>query len=195
MKSLHVFAVAAASALALGACTIPEQAPTTDSSPGSATDSSPVYTVTSVKLNADGTSEVQYSQVTEAQQLAEHAARAAAKTARADGLGTATDAIAQNASCPYGTSMWNFDNSNYTGNEICFGGAGTVALSSYCRQYHYVNGIVLCYTTWNAAVRSYEVGSEYGNFTVSDNHENFTAYEVSTAGYLAQESNSLTLSD
>lgn len=156
--SLISFALA--STLALG-CSAAGPDGTPISGEGDAT-----ITRTIVRLNADGTETVHQVQITEAQQRADVAAREAATTPGAttphagEKVGTTSEAITTDDGCG-GASMWLFDGTNLTGNEICFIGAGTANLKSYIRQVFYAPRLP---THWNLAVRSYYAGNEAGDF-------------------------------
>jgi hypothetical protein len=84
-----------------------------------------VFTQTAVWLDADGTSRVETRPIT----LAEERAIAARIGATP---GTAQPLIQQDLGC--GSSFWLYDGPNYSGNRICFNGAGTASLALYPRQ-------------------------------------------------------------
>ncbi|MCC6555075.1 MAG: hypothetical protein IT372_19070 [Polyangiaceae bacterium] len=120
-------------------------------------DADEVYTRTIVHLAEDGTERVVQVQITRAEQLREPAELAAIASGEREGLGTAAQAISQDFSC-LDTSIQMYDQTNFTGNEICFSGSGATYLYNYCRTGD-------CMLRWNQAVRSYKSGTASGLFS------------------------------
>jgi hypothetical protein len=142
--------------------------PQTD--PGSDSDPNQVFRSTHVHVNADGTTVVEETTITLAQELAENAAREAARdpspqtSTSSNGVGSTSQAISRDGGCSL-NSLWLYDQFNSTGNRICFTGTGSASLNAYTRkctpgsQYSYPT----CYT-WSGGVMSFWPGSENGGF-------------------------------
>jgi hypothetical protein len=133
------------------AAAIDDPAPVSDQAVALADDT--VVDVTAVTLAPDGTAQVRTGKTTVAAQ------RAAAAQARAPG--SATPLIAQDPLCASASfSLW--DRTDFTGNQICFAGAGTVSLADYDRrlcstQLHF------CYQVpWTLSSGSFAAGQSPG---------------------------------
>lgn len=74
-------------------------------------------------------------------------------------VGKISQAITHDGSCA-GSSLWLQDDFNQAGNRICFYGAGTANLGTYCHLWY----MGTCWSTWAAKVKSYWSGSDAGRF-------------------------------
>ncbi len=117
-----------------------------------------IFTRTIVTLHDDGTETVEQRAVTLDAQLGDQDLRELRLVGEYEGLGTAADAISRDTGCA-GSAIWIFDQANLTGNEICFVGAGTVNLASYCLD-------SACSDQWDKNVRSYWAGVDSGLFSI-----------------------------
>jgi hypothetical protein len=116
--------------------------------PSAPPDGDAVYTRTIVRTAADGSSTVTTEPITAAQELAEHEADIRALAA---GL---TLEIVSTDSCtdPYATKF--FDQTNYTGNELCVLGSGPQYLDYFCR----IRFRGVCFGSWDESTRSIWTG-------------------------------------
>jgi len=67
----------------------------------------------------------------------------------------------QDGACA-GTSLWLFDRTDYSGNEICFTGCGVADLTNYVRTYRGVDGRLHVLGTWRITSGSYWPGDRPG---------------------------------
>lgn len=163
-------AVVLASSMSLFACGGVQDEPSAQTA--SAGDD--LITQTVVHTNPDGTQSVTTYRLTRAQQAAEVAARMARDTAAASGDGRfATQKDALDTSACSGSAIWVFDNTNQTGNEICFDGLGAVTLANYCRITYCNAFYCSCLSNWAGAVRSFWAGQWKGYWY---NPSNFCTY-------------------
>jgi hypothetical protein len=124
----------------------------------------------------------------------------------------ATDAapIIKDSSCS-GRSMWLFDTTDRTGNQICFDEAGTVNLAAYCRSHGWVytkaGWVYRCTSTWAGAVKSFwsgalagefvapQTGVDQGQFGCSESFQSDAAQGFTVADGCVQQATSLTLTN
>ena len=147
-------------ALALASCTSPAASPAPDARAAEAADPSPVpdtavFDETSVWVAADGSMRVATRPVTAGEQRARNAERERAAH------GGPIPEIARDTACS-GSSFWLYDRQDWTGNEICFAGAGvqTLHLLGFIRP---VCGPRFCYLdTWLLHAGSYWAGVSPG---------------------------------
>ena len=125
MRSIHRACILCVLAAACGGSPSTElDAAASPPAPVPATDAD-VFTETVVTLLPDGTSTSVTRPITAAEERAIAAGIGAAP-------GTAQPLIQQDLGCT--SSFWLYDGTSYSGNRICFVGAGTASLASYPRQ-------------------------------------------------------------
>jgi hypothetical protein len=114
---------------------------------------------TIVTMNDDGTTSVQQSSITRAQQLAH----------RADDV---SDPVDSYPDCPSQTVQL-FDNVDFTGNELCLWApyGGTADLGKYHRTLH--QGTAWVSLPWAGAVRSFHSNPNRGRFSGPGGSEDF----------------------
>ena len=141
------------------------------------------YTRTIVRLADDGNATVTTEPITAAEQRFEHEAALAGIAELTAGTKQRTLAV---DSCGdwYATKF--FDQTGYTGNELCLIGTGYNHLDAYCRL-HWLNRA--CLRTWSGSVRSFwtgesalSLGPDYGTPGCPSGFvETFPAYEANTS--------------
>jgi len=132
-------------------------APTSEGAESKAVDD-PVYPLTFVQLNPDGTQTIQHFTVTRSQQIANNlkATQQATQGGPAK-IGVIQDTVVQEptSSCVVNGAYLTFwDQTNCTGATICFGGSGTISLSSYA----------LGTGNWSGAIRGDSTGFYSGDW-------------------------------
>jgi hypothetical protein len=142
--------------LSAAACA-PQQAADPDAAPEPAPpeiDPTPItdateFTQTAVWLGADGTVRTEARTITAGEQAAQRAAR----------TGPTTWSYQDKACNPDSLRLW--DRDNFSGNEICFHGAGTVSLGDFKRT---TCGPVGCFSTdWRISTGSIAAGGLDGH--------------------------------
>jgi len=120
-----------------------------------ADDSAPdeTYTRTIVRIADDGSSTVTTEPVTAAEQRIEHEAAVAAL---ADGRPGVKPLVAIDSCADWYATKF-FDQTSYTGNELCLIGGGNGYLDQYCRLRGGLKA--LCLRTWSESVRSLWTGA------------------------------------
>ncbi len=122
-----------------------------------------VVTRTIVHLRGSDEPDVKTDQITRKEQLGEIADHENRRRPQQAGL--LNQGISTDSSCG-DSDMWMFDQTNFTGNEICFYNAGTATLANYVRyEVLRLYPLLPIYYYWETATRSYEAGSESGYFS------------------------------
>ena len=125
------------------------------------TDDESYVSQTIVTIDKDGKQSVRERVLTQRQARAEfEVAKGLAVTPpNATGnVGSTSEALTQDTGCA-GSSLWLWDSTNQTGNELCFkaDGAGyqAASLANYVRCTGYFRGICVATSPWTQAIRSY----------------------------------------
>lgn len=170
VRGLHAFAVLSAFAASTAACVAAD--------PGDDALVEPeAFTRTMVRLHEDGSADIEVVTISAEEQILDGEMAANGREPGPERVGTASQAITKDAGCA-SSSIHLFDQANFTGNEICFFGAGIVNLNNYCR-----NGGSICDIMsgrWGQHVRSYKTGSQWGRFSID---QYFTCAMSACAGF------------
>ncbi len=146
---------------------------------------------TVVRFDEDGQPIVTTSRITVAEQRAEIEARRRMIEQGESGdklRGALMAGMEVDPGCA-AASLWVFDNTHLSGNEVCFYGAGQAWLSHYARPvcYRRHRGWDCFEGTWREAVRSYWAGVSGGRFSRLGSEWFQPWQRVDYAGYTAQQ--------
>jgi hypothetical protein len=125
-------------------------------------DDATVFTETGLALDPHGALIAVSRSITAGEERAQADARAHLAA------GEAVPRIARDSTCA-GASFWLYDRTDYTGNRVCYAGAGTwVRLESYRLMCHFGASGAICTPVWLETVGSFWAGSSPGHLGIDN---------------------------
>jgi hypothetical protein len=132
-----------------------------------------VFYQTVVKVNSQGFEESEPVAVTAAAQRVQ----AERRVAREQGDSLLPWDATLDGACA-GTSLWYYDRTDYSGNQICFTGCGVAVMQNYVRFYRGFDGKLHVLGTWRINQGSYWPGDRPGMLAMSPDYSTFILFSA-----------------